>query len=188
MGILEKEYKRKKQRANLQKAVLNTVATAGVVSIALVAPNVLGALGTLGILPTKRRTESIQTARKRLVERGLLLYEGKNIHLTKAGEAVLRSLSLPDYKLPKPRRWDKRWRVLIFDIPEKRKSLREKVRRTLNAIGFIRLQDSVWVYPYDCEDFVTLLKADFKIGKDLLYMIVDTLEHDTPLRKKFDLK
>ena len=55
-------------------------------------------------------------------------------------------------------------------------------------IGFVRLQDSVWVYPYDCEDLIVLLKADFKIGKDVLYMIVDEMEGDTHLRKEFGLR
>lgn len=55
-------------------------------------------------------------------------------------------------------------------------------------IGFIRLQDSVWIYPYDCEDLLTLLKADLKVGKDLLYMIVDSLEGDAKIRLFFGLK
>ena len=54
-------------------------------------------------------------------------------------------------------------------------------------IGFVRLQDSVWVYPYDCEDLIVLLKADFKIGKDVLYMIVDELQGDWERRKEFGL-
>ena len=77
--------------------------------------------------------------------------------------------------------------MLIFDIPEKRKSLREKVRTTLVSLGFKRLQDSVWVYPDDCEDLITLLKADFRVGKDLLYLIVDTIENDRVLREYFGI-
>lgn len=77
--------------------------------------------------------------------------------------------------------------MLIFDIPEQKKGLREKIRTTLQRVGFVRLQDSVWIYPYDCEDLITLLKADFKVGKDMLYMIVDTLEYDSPLRSQFGL-
>ena len=77
--------------------------------------------------------------------------------------------------------------MLIFDVREERKSLRDKIRRTLIAIGFERLQYSVWVYPYDCEDLITLLKADFKIGKDLLYIISDSIENDTWLKKRFNL-
>lgn len=171
----------------MQKVVLGTVAAAGVISVALLAPNALGAFAKLGIIPTKRHSDSIRAARNRLVRRGHLVWQGNKLRLTHRGEKLLRHLEVKNFQLPKPKRWDKRWRVLIFDIPEKRKSLREKVRRTLVAIGFMRLQDSVWIYPYDCEDLITLLKADFKIGKDMLYMIVDTLEYDTPFRSKFNL-
>ena len=100
---------------------------------------------------------------------------------------MLRTLELKDYATKKPKRWDGKWRVLIFDIPERRKSVRDKVRLTLTAIGFKRLQNSVWVYPYDCEDLITLLKADFKIGRDLLYLIVDSIENDAILRDWFDI-
>ena len=187
MGKLEAEHTRKQKRVDLQKVLLGTVAAAGVLGVALVAPNVLGALSKLGMIPTKRQTDSIRAARNRLTQLGLLQYEGKMLRLTAEGEKKLRSLELHNYQIPKQKRWDKKWRVLIFDIPEKRKTLREKVRRTLFAIGFVRLQDSVWIYPYPCEDLIMLLKADFKIGKDMLYMIVDTLEYDAPIRQCFGL-
>ena len=75
----------------------------------------------------------------------------------------------------------------MFDIPEKRRGVRTAVRRTLQALDFRRLQDSVWVHPHDCEDLITLLKVDFSIGKDLLYIIADTIEYDAPLRRHFGL-
>lgn len=188
MGELEKKSRKNSGRADVQKIVLGTVATMGILSVSLLAPNVLGTLGRLGLLPTRRQTDTIRAARNRLVQRGFLKYDGNKLRLTEAGKKKLRSLELHDYQIPRPKRWDKKWRVLVFDIPETRRSLREKVRRTLMEVGFIRLQDSVWIFPYPCEDLITLLKADFKIGKDVLYMIVDTLEYDTSFRKKFDLK
>ena len=66
--------------------------------------------------------------------------------------------------------------------------MRAKIRDTLQSIGFSRLQDSVWIYPYDCEALITLFKADLRIGKDMLYMIVDELEYDAPIRKRFGLE
>src|SRR3989339_239988 len=149
MGVLEEKIKRKTRIKNLEKIILGTVATAGLLSVALLAPNALQALKLLGWKPHRRQRE---------------------------------------YKLPHPKCWDKKWRVLIFDIPEKRKYLREKIRNTLGAIGFSQLQKSVWVYPYDCEDLIALLKADFKVGKDVLYVIADKIEYDAPLRAKFGLK
>ena len=184
---LEAESKRRKHKADLQKLVLQSVAAAGLLAVAVIAPNVIGALGKLGFIPNRRQRDSIQVARDRLVEQGFLTYEGNKLRLTQKGKEKLRATVLRDYRIPPPRLWDERWRVLIFDIPEKRKGLREKIRATLVAVGFTRLQDSVWIYPYPCEDLITLLKADFKIGRDLRYMIVDTLEYDGAYRTLFGL-
>ncbi|MDZ4226451.1 MAG: hypothetical protein U1C66_03090 [Patescibacteria group bacterium] len=187
MGRVEKESKKKAQRANLKKIILGTVAVAGGLGVAMVAPNALGAMAKLGLLPNKRQKEFINTSRDRLVQKGLLTYKDGLLHLTPKGEKVLRALEVKDFQFKKPKRWDGKWRVLIFDIPERRKGTRERVRYTLSRIGFVRLQDSVWIYPYDCEDLVTFLKADFHIGKDILYMIVDVLENDNALRRHFSL-
>ncbi len=101
---------------------------------------------------------------------------------------MLLYLEQSDFKIQKPKRWDKKWRVLIFDIRERQRGIRDKLRRALINIGFARLQNSVWIYPYDCEDLVTLLKADFRIGKDILYLVVDELEFDRPILKHFGLE
>ena len=175
----------------MQRAVLMTVAAAGFLSMALLAPNALQALAKLGILDIrgKRRKELINRSRDRLLDAGLLMRDERGyLRLLPKGEAKLRQLELHDYRLKKPKRWDEKWRLLIFDIPERRRYTREKVRNTLQMIGFERLQDSAWVYPYDCEDLVTLLKVDFKIGKDLLYIITDGIENDLMLRKRFGLE
>ena len=88
----------------------------------------------------------------------------------------------------KKRRWDQRWRVIIFDIPERRRKIRDRLRSTMRELGFARLQDSVWVYPYDCEDLMALLKADLKLGVSVLYMVVEHIENDKYLREQFSLK
>ena len=72
-------------------------------------------------------------------------------------------------------------------MPEKRRKTRDRLREIMERTGFVRLQDSVWVYPYDCEDLITLLKTDFKVGKDVLYVIADRIEFDKPLRILFGL-
>ena len=87
----------------------------------------------------------------------------------------------------KPKRWDGKWRVLIFDIPERKRNIRDYIRSTLVTLGFYHLQDSVWVCPYDREDFIAMLKVDLQIGKDVLYVIADRIEHDMPIRKYFEL-
>ena len=188
MGVMEKESRRKTRKHAIQETILKIVAAAGVLSVALVAPNALRALGVSGFGKGGRQKEKIGNSRKKLVTHGILEYNEKGLlRLTPKGEAKLRQLELHEYKIKKPNRWDSKWRVLTFDIREERRATRDKIRRTLSTIGFVRLQDSVWVYPYDCEDLITLLKADFKIGKDVLYIIADSIENDSWLKKQFNL-
>lgn len=188
MGQAERESRKRSRNHNLQRVILETVATAGILSAALVAPNALQSLRKSGFLLKIRQKEIINLSRYRLVQNGLLTRNEQGfLKLTSKGEEKLRQCELHDYKIAKPKRWDKKWRMLIFDVQEERKTLRDKIRRTLVAIGFERLQYSVWVYPYDCEDLITLLKADFKIGKDLLYIISDSIENDAWLKRRFNL-
>jgi len=190
MGILEKEIKDEIRSTKIQEAVLKTIGAVGFLSVALLAPNALQVLGQLNLsgqsLLNKKKT--ITNSRDRLVDKGYLRYEKKGIlSLTEKGIKKLKQFEVKSFQVQKPARWDKKWRILIFDIREERKSVRDKVRNTLISIGFVRLQDSVWVYPYDCEDLITLLKADFKVGKDLLYIIADRIEYDKVLRGNFGL-
>ena len=73
MGKLEAESKKRSRRANIQKLVLSSVAVAGGIGMALVAPGVLGAMGKLGLIPSARQLEIIKRSRFRLVARGLLV-------------------------------------------------------------------------------------------------------------------
>jgi len=176
-----------KSKIDVQKAILTVVATAGLLGVAVVAPNALGFISKLGKKPHKRQSEVIKQAQKRLVMKGCLVYENGRARLTPKGEKELRMLELKDFQIKKPKRWDGKWRVLIFDIAERRRKSRDQIRQTLQRVGFVHLQDSVWLYPYDCQELVALLKADLKLGKAVLYMVVSELEGDGAFRQHFGL-
>ena len=184
---METEIRRRTRNTKIQNAVLKTVAAAGFLSVALLAPNALRMLKIFDKSTGQKKRRSILASRERLIECGLIGYHGNSLRLTKKGEEKLFEIERREYKLPRPERWDKKWRVLIFDITENKKILREKIRASLVSIGFKHLQDSVWIYPYDCEDLILLLKADFQIGKELLYLIVEKIEHEEPLKEFFGL-
>jgi CRISPR-associated endonuclease Cas2 len=193
MGILEKEIKIKDKRKNIQKIILNTIFTTGLLGVALIAPNVLSVIKKMEVNSKRKKNlkYSINASFTRLREKGLveiIEVNGKKVaKITPKGESKLNFLEKHNFKLKIPKKWDGRWRVVIFDIKESRSKIRFLLRKTLSQIGFVRLQNSVWIYPYDCEDLISLLKADFKMGKDILYMIVEKLENDWHLRKTFNL-
>lgn len=64
--------------------------------------------------------------------------------LTTSGRDKIRR-EFPLTKFSK--KWNKRWVILIFDIEEKSRGLRNTLRNKLKNIGFGMLQKSVWITP-----------------------------------------
>ena len=193
MGKLETVSRERTKKLLVQKAILGSIATIGLLAMAAVAPNAIKALSMFGI--GKRSTNPKYQMNKTffsLIDQGYVKLEktskGSFARLTPKGKARLFLLQARELNERKPKRWDHKWRVLIFDIKEVRRGTRDRLRQSLRMVGFVRLQHSVWVYPYDCEDFIVLLKSDFHIGKELLYLIVDQIENDGALRKEFGIK
>lgn len=114
--------------------------------------------------------------------------DGKNyVRLTKNGEKKLEQYERGELTVKKPKHWDRKWRLVIFDIRERRRSTRDLLRQQLQGLGLVRLQNSVWVYPYDFSEVTVLFKAEAMIGKDILYLTVEELENDGWLRRHFGL-
>lgn len=187
MGKLEESVRKEIRRTKINTTVIRTIAAVGIISIGLVMPNVLGALARLGFIRSREKNRSVRRSITRLIQSGYVIVEKGSARLTPKGEKFAALLGEGRLASKKPKRWDGKWRVLIFDIPEKRRRLRVHVRQALISLGFVRLQDSVWVYPYDCEDIITMFKIDRHIGKDVLYMVVDRIENDKHLRLSFGL-
>lgn len=190
MGQIESSAKKKRRSKDMKNAILTTVAVAGVIAVAAIAPNAVRLLKTTGM--TTRLRHRSMSAVSRLKAKGeieFLEMDGKKYaRLTVRGEKTLayerEKLRLKDEK---PKRWDRRYRLIIFDVPEKRRKVRERLRMVMRDIGFLRIQDSAWVFPYDCEEFVALLKADLHIGKDVLYAVIEEIENDAVIRRHFNL-
>lgn len=187
MGKLEKEHRVRKTKINA--AIMGTVAAAGALAVIAVAPGVVSALGVARYLPQRRY--EVRTTLSNLIKKGYLTVDRSEgtarVRLTEKGERFVALIEAGERKPQKQRRWDGKWRVLVFDIPERRKSVRIRLRIMLVSLGFAYLQDSVWVYPYPCDDLITMIKAELRIGNGLRYLIADVIENDAALRSHFSL-
>lgn len=189
--MMEQSARRERRLGTFQKALLAAALVGGVVLVAATIPNAARLLKYFpGYKKGAKFNYQAKTALGRLAAKGLVVFvekDGKRYaRITENGERMLQ-METEKTAVAKKRRWDRRWRVVIFDIPERRKSVRVSLRRFMGEYGFVRLQDSVWIYPYDCEDLIALAKANFRVGADVLYMIVERLEHDKHLRVHFGL-
>lgn len=191
MGVIEQTARRERRWGIFQKALLFAAVGGLMVAIGAVPDFSKILKHYAGQKKGARFNYRVKSVLGRLAARGLITFEergGKRYaRITETGKQVLELEILREKSLRKPKHWDKRWRVVIFDIPERRRSIRVRLRRFMEEYGFVRLQNSVWVYPYDCEDLIALAKAKFRIGVDVLYLIVEQVERDTHLREHFGL-
>lgn len=162
-------------------------------TIAMMAPKILSLLKHehLDYVMPADPKQRLRETMSRMKRKGWIRFEKigskRYPRLTARGHKQMRRVSLGTASIRKPLRWDRRWRMVIFDIEERRKSDRAKIRRLLHQLGFLRLQDSVWVHPHDCEEIIALIKTDMRIGRNVLYVIADAIEFDRPLRQHFGL-
>ncbi len=181
----------KEERIDVQRVILGIIGLAGLVSLAVMAPNAIQMLKIFRKHNQRHRSVLyIEGVIGKLQKKGWVELCKRNgepyIRLTEKGEWELLKYKLKEKTLHK-KHWDGKWRLVIFDIKESRRVIRDRIRTDILTFGFVRLQDSVWVYPYDCEDLIILLKAHCKIGKEVLYVISEKIENDGWLKRKFNL-
>ena len=178
----------------MRNLILRTLAIGGVMSFALVAPKTLTLLKKLnrGAVHRTNLYRRITQAITRLERAGLVhttgQYASRRITLTDKGHNMIETVRAREYQIPKPVFWDGKWRIVIFDIREKRRNARSQLRSLLSGAGFLRLQDSVWIHPYSCDEFIQLIRAHLKSGTgEMLSFVAEALEADKKLREHFKL-
>ena len=178
----------------MRNLILRTLVVTGGISVALVAPKTLNLLKKLDRAATNRKNlyRQITQAITRLKNAGLVQtfgqYASRKVVLTNKGRAMIETIRANEYRIPEPVFWDGKWRVVMFDIREKRRKARSQLRSLLMGAGFLRLQDSVWVHPYPCDEFIGLVRAHLKSGTgEMLSFTAEALEADRKLREHFRL-
>jgi len=111
----------------------------------------------------------------------------QQVILTKQGKQRIIKYSLEHLSIEKPSSWDGRWRMIMYDVSDNRKKMRDLFRQTLKTLGFYQIQESVWIYPYPCEEQVSFLREYYGVGNEVLYVIATKMEDDVPYRIFFGI-
>lgn len=192
MSLGKYKYYFRKPKSEIAKDVFKTLFLVGAVSIAGSSPHFLSNLwreyGRWRKYPKKRLRDTFSN----LLRQGYIEVAEENhqvfITLTDEGKKKAGWLQIDALEIPKPKRWDDKWRLVIFDIAELKKKHREAFRGKLKQLGFYQLQKSVWAYPYDCRAEIDLLRDFFGLDKEELRLILaESIGSDRKIRKNFGL-
>jgi CRISPR/Cas system-associated endoribonuclease Cas2 len=117
----------------------------------------------------------------KIEDRGGQIY----ISLTAKGKKKAGRYNIDELEIKKPKKWDGKWRLLIFDIPNKHKIKREALRGKIKELGLYQLQKSVWVCPYNFHKEMEILRHFFFLKKDEMKAIIATVIEDDEKIKAF---
>lgn len=131
--------------------------------------------------PAKARY-AINRTLKGLMESGLIEshFSGQNDYarLTPAGRKKATTLKLESDTSLLPN-WDGKWRIVLLDLPESRKSERESLRYLLKKAGFVCLKNSAWISPFPFEHLFVNIKKDLGLTTEIMIMVTDTIDTET---------
>lgn len=110
------------------------------------------------------KKSALAAALKRLREKGFIENDhvdeqGLIIKLTNEGRTVMLLEGV------EPTRWDGKWRIVVFDIPEQKRIIRNLFRRNLKKWGFKHLQKSVWISKKNVTDKLFNYIKDLRVEK-----------------------
>ncbi|MDP3764784.1 MAG: hypothetical protein Q8Q95_04155 [bacterium] len=107
--------------------------------------------------------------------------------LTDKGKKKAITFNIDNIEIKKPKIWDKKWRLIIFDIPEKKRAARDVLREALKRMGFYEFQKSVLVHPYPCQDELDYIIEYFDIRPYVRIVIATELDNELHIRKIFNM-
>lgn len=138
------------------------------------------------------KNKKVYDAFYQLRKQGCVAFERKGhqifIQLTTEGRKKAGRLQIDSLKISKPKKWDGKFRLVIFDIVQLKSFYRNAFRGKLQALGFLPLQKSVWIHPYPCKDEVDTLRDFFGLTtKEVCLVTVEQIENARSLKEKFQL-
>jgi len=114
-----------------------------------------------------------------------------NIRLTAKGrKRISHYLEMRGFLKPieRPKTWDRQWRIILFDIPSDDRTKRNEFRSFIRRLGAVMLQKSVWIYPFDCESQVLLLRKFFNFTENEVRLVIaNFIGEDKKLRMQFQV-
>lgn len=109
------------------------------------------------------------------------------VKLSKRGKERILKYSLEEMEIKRPRVWDRKWRLIIYDIPIKKKTASDDLNQMLKNLGMYRLQKSVFLCPFPCEEEIEFLREFLGISEYVWMLTVTHFENDKVFREYFGI-
>lgn len=137
------------------------------------------------LIPDPLKPQSLRVAVWRLEKQGFLARVTRNresrFHLTTKGLLYTKRLveGIENEASRTPEGWDGKWRVVIFDVPERFEKDRRRIRAMPRLYDFQPLQKSVWISPWRLPDEFHERLVEWKLKGHILYLLTEAIDEET---------
>lgn len=181
-----------KPRSEIVKDIFKGLVIGGAICLAATSPYFAVNLLRSFKYSRKYKPKKTYDAFYNLKRQGYINIEKRNhqiyISLTKEGRKKAGKFQIDCLKINETKKWDRKWRIVIFDISHLKTLQRNAFRSKLREFGFHLLQKSVWAHPFPCKDEITLLRDFFGLSqKEIRLITAENIENDNFLRTIFKL-
>ena len=107
--------------------------------------------------------------------------------ITRKGREIVLTFRIEKMSIKPMKRWDRKWRVILFDVPEKYRRGRDALRSALKKMDFLEYQKSVFIHPFECQNEVDFVIEYFQLRSWVRFLVAETLDNELHLKKHFDL-
>ncbi len=172
-----------KTAKSVLNATLAIMATGGIITLGAAAPGLLTEINKISRRKRKEKTEKYREIWRNfnlLKKKGDLEFIKEKddclfYKISEKGKSKVRKFIIDELQISAPREWDKKWRLIIFDIPEKKRSGRVAFRKKLNDMGFYQCQKSAWIHPFSCMEEIEFVKDFFNIKPFVKIFLVEEM-------------
>jgi len=180
-----------KESSEAVDVLIKLIMLGTVTGVMLAAPNAVQILDKplnkiFDKLDDREKKRKLSQLKSYLRTRGLVRGEYEHgIQLTAKAKKRLLIAEFRNLAIPVPEKWDGCWRLVMFDIPERKRDARIALTSKMQTLDFQILQQSVWIHPFPCRDAVTAIVAKYDVSEWVTYLETSHIENDHRLKKRF---
>ena len=178
------------ERGELAKEILTGLALGGFIVACIVMPNLAQVVNLFKPKDSRDRYRVKQALRglqkKNMVH--IVSRKGQDVvEITAQGKKKVLEYDLANMQLNTRQKWDQKWRIVMFDIPETKKRARNAVSFKIKDIGMYSIQKSVFVFPHPCKDEIDFVGEVFGVRKNIIYIEATHIDGDEKAKRHFGL-
>lgn len=174
----------------VSEILLSTLLVVGFLTFAVAMPNAVQIFKYFDPKNTKDKWKikrSIGRLEKSNLIRSRLVAGEEQYVLTETGKVRAMRYRLYSMKIAEQQKWDGLWRIVMFDIPEDKRSSRLAINLALKKLGCVQYQKSVFITPYPCAEEINFVGECFDSRCHLRLITAKEIEGEIKIKKHFGL-